>query len=68
MEISLELSNIKLKSMVEEQAKWFGMTFNELIWGYINRGLLSDSIGEDTFKKLHSDEYMAVVNDALDVD
>ena len=54
--------------MVEKQAQEYGMSVDELIWAYVNRGLLSDCINEDTFKRLHSDEYMSVINEALDVD
>ena len=54
--------------MVEKQAKEFGMTLDELILAYINRGLMSDNINQEVFWEVHSEKYMSVVNKALDVD
>lgn len=54
--------------MVESQAEKLGMTIDELIWGYVNRGLMSDNINEDTFRELHSEKYMSIINQSLDVD
>lgn len=54
--------------MVEIKAKELGIDINELIWGYINRGLMSDGLNGDVFKELHSKEYLAKVNKALGID
>jgi len=68
MGLNYEITNLKLKSMVEKQAKEFGMTLDELILAYINRGLMSDNINQEVFWEVHSEKYMSVVNKALDVD
>lgn len=68
MDFHYQIKNKKLKKMVESQAGKLGMTIDELIWGYVNRGLMSDNINEDTFRELHSEKYMSIINQSLDVD
>ena len=68
MDFHFEIANKKLNAMVEKQAKNIGMDVDELIWAYINRGLMSDNLSEDTFNECHSEKYLCVINDALGVD
>ena len=63
-----EIKNEKLKKMVEKKAEELNMSVDDLIWGYINRGLMADGFNEDNFKKFHSEEFLKEVNDALNVD
>ena len=44
------------------------MSVDDLIWGYINRGLLDDGLGSHVFEKMHSEKFLKQINDALDVD
>lgn len=67
MEFSYEIKNEKLKLMVEKKAKELCMAVNELILGYINRGLMSDNISPEVFEDNHS-TFLKEVNDALCID
>lgn len=44
------------------------MTVSQLIWGYINRGLLDDCIDDDVFNEVHSEKFLNEVNEALGLD
>ena len=68
MEYEYEIKNEKLKKMVEEKAEELGISVGQLIYNYINRGLLSDGLTEDVFWKLHSEEYLNEINEALGLD
>lgn len=68
MEFTYEIKNQKLKKMVEKKAKEMHMSIDELIWGYINRGLMADNLNEDVFEEVHSQKFLMEVNDALGVD
>ena len=68
MDFHYEIKNEKLRKMVEKKAEELGMTADRLIWGYLNRGLMNDSYNEDVFKRLHSEEYLLQVNEALGLD
>lgn len=68
MEYEYEIKNEKLKKMVEEKAEELGISVGQLIYNYINRGLLSDSLNEDVFWILHSNEHLKEINEALGLD
>lgn len=68
MELDYEIKNEKLKKMVEDKADELGISVNQLISNYINRGLMSDGLNEDVFWRFHSEEYLKQVKDALNVD
>ena len=68
MQLEYNLKNEKLKKIVEKQAKELNMTVNELIWGYINRGLMGDALNEENFNKLHSKNFLKIVDETLNVD
>lgn len=68
MDFHHELKNEKLKKMVEKKAQEWKMTPDDVIWAYINRGLLDDGLGEHVFEKMHSEKFLKQINDALDVD
>jgi EAL domain-containing protein (putative c-di-GMP-specific phosphodiesterase class I) len=65
MNLHYEIKNKQLKKLVEKQAQELGIPINQLILNYINRELMSDSLTEYTFEKLHSDEFLKIVDDAL---
>ncbi len=68
MEFHYEIKNKKLKKMVEKKARDLNMSVDQLIWGYINRGLMDDGFNDDVFNRLHSDKFLKEVNDALGID
>lgn len=68
MELEYEIKNKKLKKMVEEKANEIGISVKQLIYNYINRGLLSDGLNEDVFWELHSEEHLKEINDVLGLD
>lgn len=68
MDFHYTIKNEKLKSLVENKARETNRTVNEVIWGYINRGLLDDTPEDEVFERLHSDEFLKEVNYALGVD
>lgn len=68
MEFHYEIKNQKLKKMVENKAREVGMSADELIWCYINRGLMSDNLNDEVFNELHSEKYLKEVNEALGID
>lgn len=41
------------------------MSVDELIWGYINRGLIDDNFDEEVFNKVHSEKFLKEVDNAL---
>ena len=67
MEFSYEITNKKLRKRVEKKAKELNITIDELIWRYINRGLMSDNIDQEVFEDNHS-RFLKEVNESLDVD
>ena len=67
MDFNFEIKNQKLKEMVEEKANELNIPVEELIWGYINRGLMSDNLNEEVFNHSHSKEFLDEVNDALGI-
>lgn len=52
--IDYEIKNRKLKKMVEKKAKELNMSVDDLIWGYVNRGLMSDNISDEVFWDNHT--------------
>ena len=60
-----EIKNEKLKKMVEEKANKMDLPVKQLIWNYINRGLMEDTVTERMFKKCHDEEYIKEYNEAL---
>ena len=68
MEFHYEIKNKKLKKLVEKKAREVHRSPDELIWGYINRGLMDDSFKGEIFKHSHSKEFLRQVNEALNFD
>ncbi len=68
MEVQYEIKNNKLKKLVEEKAKEEHTTVGNMIWRYVNRGLMSDGIGEDVMNHTHSKEFSREVNETLGLD
>lgn len=68
MEFHYEIENEKLKELVEKKANELHTSTDKLIWGYINRGLVDDNMGEDVFEELHYEKFLKQVNEALGLD
>lgn len=68
MEIEYEIKDKKLKELVEKKSKELHSNVNDLIWGYINRGLMEDNMGEEEFRENHSKKFLKEINDALGLD
>ena len=67
MDLNYDIKNQKLKKMVEKKASELNIPVEELIWGYINRGLMSDNLNKDVFTHSHSKEFLDEVNEALGI-
>lgn len=67
MDFHYDIKDEKLKRMVENKAQELGISVDELIWGYINRGLMSDNLNEGVFKENHSSDFLNEVNEALGI-
>jgi hypothetical protein len=65
MNFNFEIRDERIKEMVEEQAKSLNISVDQLIWNYINRGLMGDSINEEALEELHSQEYLNEIEYAL---
>lgn len=65
MNFHYEIEDKKLLGLVEKKALELQTTVDELIWCYVNRGLIDDAFNEDIFSKLHSKEYLLQVDDVL---
>lgn len=68
MNFNYEIEDSKLLKMVENKAKDMHMSVNQLIWGYVNRGLMDDELDDEIFEKVHSEKYINEVNNALGLD
>ncbi len=68
MEFEHEIKNKKLRKMVETKANELKISVGELIYNYINRGLMLDDCNEETFKMLHSEKTLKEIDEALNVD
>ena len=65
MEFHYEIGDEKLYAMVEKKAKELHTDVDELIWCYINCGLIDEGFNDDIFNKMHSNEYLSQVDEAL---
>ena len=68
MDFHYEIKNKTLRELVEKKARETNRSVDEVIWGYINRGLMDDAIENEVFEHSHSKEFLNEVNDALGVD
>ena len=68
MNFHYEIKNKKLRKLVEKKARETNRSVDEVIWGYINRGLMDDAVENEVFEHSHSEEFLNEVNDALGVD
>jgi hypothetical protein len=67
MDFHYDIKDEKLKRMVENKAQELGISVDELIWGYINRGLMSDNLNEEVFNENHSSDFLNEVDEALGI-
>lgn len=63
-----EFDNERLKMLVEKKAEELNISVDRLIWNYVNRGLMEDTIDEDLFREVHSEEYLTEVKEALGIE
>lgn len=68
MTIQYEIKNEVLNDLIDNKAKELCIGVEKLIWCYINRGLMDDAFNIDVFNRLHSEEFLKEVNDALGLD
>lgn len=68
MNFHYEIKNTKLKKLVEIKAGELNISVDELIWRYVNRGLMGDGLNEDVFNEFHSDEYLSSIIKTLGLD
>ena len=68
MYLKYEIKNKKLKELAERKAEEFKIDVDELIWRYVNRGLMEDSFDRDQLEELHSEEELKEINKALGLD
>lgn len=53
--IDYEIKNKKLKKKwLKKRAKELNMSVDDLIWGHVNRGLMSDNIRDEVFWDNHT--------------
>lgn len=65
MDFHYEIKNDMLKLLVEKKARELGISVDQLVWGYINRGIMCDDLNERAFNENHSEKFLKEVNDAL---
>ena len=62
-----EFDNERLKMLAEKKAEELHISVDQLIWNYVNRGLMEDHLDEDLFEEVHSEEYLNEVKQALGI-
>ena len=68
MLLKYEIKNKRLKELVEKKAEEFNTDVDDMIWCYVNRGLMSDTIDLDRLEEFHSEERYKEINKALGLD
>ena len=63
--LNYEIKNEKLKKLIDKKAEELNISTSQLIWNYVNRGLMEDNVNEKMFENCHSDEYKKQYNEAL---
>ena len=63
-----EVRDDRLLELLQNKSSEMKISLKDVMWMYINRGILEDSIGDDVLFELHSEEYMSKVNEALGID
>ena len=63
-----EVKDDRLLELLQNKSSEMKISLKDVMWMYINRGILEDSIGDDVLFELHSEEYMSKVNEALGID
>ena len=53
--------------LTEKKAEELHISVDQLIWNYVNRGLMEDNLDEDLFEEVHSEEYLNEVKQALGI-
>ncbi len=63
-----EFENERLKMLTEKKAKELNISVDQVIWNYINRGLMEDNVDEGLFEEVHSKKYLTEVKRALGIE
>ena len=63
-----EVKDDRLLKLLQNKSVEMKISLKDVMWMYINRGILEDRIGDDVLFELHSDEYMDKVDEALGLD
>ena len=50
----MKLKTKNSKKWLKKRAKELNMSVDDLIWGYVNRGLMSDNISDEVFWDNHT--------------
>ena len=53
-----EVRDDRLLKLLQDKSKESKKSVKDLIWMYINRGILMDRLGDDLMFKFHSEEHM----------
>jgi len=65
MYANYEIQNEKLKRLVEAKAKKLNKSVDELVWAYVNRGLMNDGFDEDRLEERHSSGFLEEINEIM---
>ena len=68
MTFHYEIKNKRLKELVERKAEEFNTDVDDMIWCYVNRGLMSDTIDLDRLEEFHTEKRYKEINEALGLD
>lgn len=60
-----EIQNEKLKKLVKAKAKKLNTSVDELVWAYVNKGLMNDGLNEDKLEEKHSSGFLEEINEIM---
>ena len=60
-----EVEDERLIELLQDKSKESKKSVKDIIWMYVNRGILEDDFSDEVLFKFHSEEYMRKVDKAL---
>ena len=63
-----EIDDFKLMKLLQDKSKESKKSVKDVIWMYINRGILEDDFSDEVLFKFHSEEFMRKVDKILGLD
>ena len=63
-----DVDDDRLLKLLQDKSVEMEMSLKDVMWMYINRGILKDRLGDDLMFKFHSDEYMEKLDKILGLD